>query len=63
MNTIFVLLFLLAAVESNVVSQLEPGVQQKIDELIDDEYFTKGKISASGLAIAKNGEVLYANGY
>jgi len=63
MNTILVTLFLFAAFESSVVSQLEPGVQQKIDELIQDEYFTKGKISALGLAIVKDGEVLYTNGY
>jgi len=63
MNKNFVLLFLLGAFESSVVSQLEPVVKQKIDELIDDEYFTKGKISALGLAIVKDGEVLYTNGY
>jgi len=62
-NKNFVLLFLLAAFGSSVVSELEPVVKQKIDELIEDEYFTKGKISAFGLAIVKDGEVLYTSGY
>jgi len=48
---------------SNAVSQLDPSMKQEIDDLIKDEYFTKGKISAIGLAIVKDGEVLYTNGY
>jgi len=63
MNTNFVMLLLLAALGSSVVSQLEPGVQQKIDELIQDEYFTKGRISALVLAIVKDGKVTNGYGY
>jgi len=48
---------------SNAVSQLDPSIKQEIDDLIQDEYFTKGRISAIGLAIVKDGEVLYTNGY
>jgi len=44
-------------------SQLDPNIRQAIDEVIQDEYLTKGKIPAVGLAVVKDGEVLYTNGY
>jgi len=63
MKGYFVLTVLLAICLSHVASQLDPAVKQAIDELIQDEYFTKGKISALGLAVVKDGQVLYTNGY
>jgi len=48
---------------SNVVSQLDPSIKKEIDDLIQDEYFTKGRISAISLAVVKDGQVLYTNGY
>jgi CubicO group peptidase (beta-lactamase class C family) len=44
-------------------SQLDPSTQKEIDDLIQNEMFTKGKTSAAGLAIVQDGQVLYTQGY
>jgi len=63
MKASLILSLIVAAFLPNVLSQLDPSLKQAIDDLIQDEFFTKGKVSALGLSIVKDGQVLYANGY
>jgi len=64
---IFLLVFMLVAIllipSSSVVAQLDPAIQKAIDDVIQDEYFVKGRTPAVGLSIVKDGEVVYTNGY
>jgi CubicO group peptidase (beta-lactamase class C family) len=43
--------------------ELEPALQNAIDDLVQNEFFTRGKGAAIGLSIVKGDQVLYTNGY